>query len=357
MDPDQSPSQHIPSRRPSGIGGLLTPLMNSSDSAASISELHHIQQQLFLLLDTGDPKEHYKAVTKLIMQLNNGKKKAGQDCIRTNEAGEHVLHMAVMRGREDVVQALVNSSLGMAMLQSGNPRPLILAAERGSLDIVEIICKQLMVKGKLALLSEYDTHKNTALHKATQAKKYDVVRYLLRIGADITLKNAAQKTPLETTNDHKMLRIYQPAIETHYKKFNSKYGRQCSIAIVGVAERSRQIEASKSPPGQNALATSPQQKRISSDGMQKYLEALRLQRCVNHALGLEEDYSQYVPRPSFTATRRASLDDDTFLSAKDGYDSDLDTFPPADDDDEEFIFGMPDEHDDQDDGKGMGIYP
>ena len=115
--------------------------------------------------------------------------------------GATVLMRAVKAGDFDVMRLLVDSGANPAFGMTNGSNPvLILAALRGNTDKVIATLRLFTEKGA-SLNGAVKRGGDTALHVAVKASNNPLVRALLELGADQTIKDSNGKTPLDIAKD------------------------------------------------------------------------------------------------------------------------------------------------------------
>ncbi|KAL7936459.1 ankyrin repeat-containing domain protein [Trichoderma chlorosporum] len=115
--------------------------------------------------------------------------KNGADVNTPNRADETALHIAVGMGDDDMVQLLVENGADV-----NNRRykwsPLLIAAEKGYQTIVQLLASN------AADVNATDYHGRSALHWAAKQKPDDITRFLIAKGAVVDAVDDREKTPL-----------------------------------------------------------------------------------------------------------------------------------------------------------------
>jgi len=118
-----------------------------------------------------------------------------------DDNGVAPIHLACKLGYKEIVvyfltQAKKLKITDLATLKTTKKvqTPLHLAAKSGHLDIVTELIKE-------APVNEVDKDNNTALHYAVESNSVPIVEFLLKNGADISMKNKNNKTPLDLAKE------------------------------------------------------------------------------------------------------------------------------------------------------------
>lgn len=107
-----------------------------------------------------------------------------------NNSNKPLLMQAVMEHQSQMVKTLLEDGAIVESSESGNSSPLHLAAERGYLDILELLIRSSKKINFLTSTSE------TALHHATKANQMSSVEMLLKSKADPNISSSSQSTCL-----------------------------------------------------------------------------------------------------------------------------------------------------------------
>lgn len=122
----------------------------------------------------------------------------------SNRHGNQAIHYACKKGQYELVQALLEEDASLVNeVGRGGYTPLILAAQYGHLDILRLLIKK-AAESSVPLNVDAVTNTNgrlyldgfSALHWAVQNHHVEMVRELVKAGADATLKNLVGETPL-----------------------------------------------------------------------------------------------------------------------------------------------------------------
>ena len=107
---------------------------------------------------------------------------------KPDKMGKTPLHIAAQRGHLTTVVLLVN---GGAYVNSGSTTPLYLAARSGQLSVVSYL-----VYFCGALIDQANVNGFTALHAAADHDNLDVVQWLLKAGANPSVRSSSGASPL-----------------------------------------------------------------------------------------------------------------------------------------------------------------
>jgi len=117
---------------------------------------------------------------------------AKADVNAVTDQGRSSLLYASSRGREDSVAKLISVGADVHIQDKLGATPLHRAAGPGHIKVVNTLLSANNVK-----INSVDNYGNTALHAACEEERLDVAKVLIKAGADVTLQNKEEKTPLE----------------------------------------------------------------------------------------------------------------------------------------------------------------
>ncbi|CAN9513791.1 unnamed protein product [Ophioblennius macclurei] len=147
-------------------------------------------------------------------------------CLETrNYEGLSPLHLAVLQGRKDLAQMLLDAGADInAMDVKSGQSPLMHAVESNNVDMVHFLIEN----GCDVNSQSYSG--NTALHSACGRGQVDTVRLLLKRGADSSLKNYHNDTPVMVAKDKKIADVLrgrgskQIRVQDQHCQSNSPHG-------------------------------------------------------------------------------------------------------------------------------------
>lgn len=113
--------------------------------------------------------------------------------------GYSPLHLALLHSKEDIVECLINAGADVNTRTSFKATPLHFAATERSFAI-------LIEKG--AEIDAKDNEGNTSLHYAIKGNKMEVVRALIKAGADVNTTNTKTQTPLDCAIAQSSAKLY-----------------------------------------------------------------------------------------------------------------------------------------------------
>jgi len=108
-----------------------------------------------------------------------------------NNYGETALHMALLNGNIDIIRLLVNEKGDLIFLTDSNKSIAHYAVRSGKINVVKYV-----VEKSNSSVNEVDGLGNTLLHYACQVNNFEIVDYLLKLGASLHIRNKQGETPL-----------------------------------------------------------------------------------------------------------------------------------------------------------------
>jgi hypothetical protein len=126
----------------------------------------------------------------------------GAEINQANKNGNTAFHFAVSRGHEEVVSMLLSSGADPSRRGLRGQMALMLASRNGHVALVRLLLRSMGGRG----LDERDMDGRTALWWACIHGNDDVVRVLLLAGADHTISDDFNRTPLQAAE---MVEHYQ----------------------------------------------------------------------------------------------------------------------------------------------------
>jgi ankyrin repeat protein len=176
----------------------------------SHTPLHFIADNISVYMENPSEKKNYLECAKVLLSNNQSAANA------TNAWGGSPLYLAARRGREDLVDLLLQNN-GSPVLKSELGRtPLHAAAQYGQSG-----CIKLLLQTNCILVNEVDKENNTPLHLLCLSTelpldgKQRCCQLLLEAGASVTAMNVNGNTPLDIANSDEdinftnLLRSYQ----------------------------------------------------------------------------------------------------------------------------------------------------
>ncbi len=121
------------------------------------------------------------------------------DLESSDELAHTPLSIAIMNGHLPVFAKLLNSGADPHTKNKLGMTPLHMISKQGRMEAVLALLRAL--KEKNSNIDERDNAGNTPLHYATQTGKKDLVEELLKAGADSSLRNKKNETPLDIARE------------------------------------------------------------------------------------------------------------------------------------------------------------
>ncbi|GAB1209750.1 hypothetical protein APSETT445_008531 [Aspergillus pseudonomiae] len=141
---------------------------------------------------------HYLGYTPLMRAVKSGRMDAirvlverGANVRTQNDAGESLLHVALRDGRKEIIEQVLGLQPHPGAVDVNGNTELHVAATQGLVDV----CRQLVGPMKCHILTG-NRNKETPLHCAVKAKKYELVTLFLSEGAMVEWRDIHEKTPL-----------------------------------------------------------------------------------------------------------------------------------------------------------------
>lgn len=108
-----------------------------------------------------------------------------------NNFGETSLHMALLNGNIDIIKVLVNEKTNLSLLTDSNRSISHYAVKSGKISVLKFIMEKTN-----SSVNETDGLGNTLLHYACQINNFEIVEYLMSLGASVHIRNKQGETPL-----------------------------------------------------------------------------------------------------------------------------------------------------------------
>ena len=108
-----------------------------------------------------------------------------------NNFGETALHMALLNGNIEIIKLLVNEKTNLALLTDSNRSLAHYAVKSGKISVLKYI-----IERTNSSINEIDGLGNTLLHYACQINNFDIVEFLVNMGACVHIRNKQGETPL-----------------------------------------------------------------------------------------------------------------------------------------------------------------
>lgn len=108
-----------------------------------------------------------------------------------NNYGETALHMALLNGNIDIIKLLITEKTNLAGLTDSNRSIAHYAVKSGKISVLKFIIEKCNSN-----VNEIDGLGNTLLHYACQVSNFDIVEYLIKLGACLHIRNRQGETPL-----------------------------------------------------------------------------------------------------------------------------------------------------------------
>uniref|UniRef100_A0A3Q4HSQ2 BCL3 transcription coactivator n=1 Tax=Neolamprologus brichardi TaxID=32507 RepID=A0A3Q4HSQ2_NEOBR len=152
-----------------------------------------------------------------------------------NFDGLSPLHLAVLQGRKDLARMLLDAGADInAMDIKSGQSPLMHAVESNNADMVHFLIEVMNLCGCDVNSQSYSG--NTALHSACGRGQVETVRLLLKSGADSSLKNYHNDTPVMVAKNKKVRspspshsRGCSPSTTPHIVHQNASHSPETSI--------------------------------------------------------------------------------------------------------------------------------
>ena len=117
--------------------------------------------------------------------------KFNADINEKNNYGETALHMALLNGNIDIIRLLITDKVDLSSLTYSNRSITHYAVKSGKIAVLKFILEKTN-----SSINETDGLGNTLLHYACQISNYDIVNYLIKLGACVHIRNKQLETPL-----------------------------------------------------------------------------------------------------------------------------------------------------------------
>lgn len=152
-----------------------------------------------LLMHNANPNiKNNNGDTPLMIACKMGKEsfikmflKFSADINEKNNYGETALHMALLNGNIDIIKLLITDKIDLSSLTYSNRSIAHYAVKSGKISVLKFILERTNSD-----VNEVDGLGNTLLHYACQVSNYDIVNYLIKLGACLHIRNKQLETPL-----------------------------------------------------------------------------------------------------------------------------------------------------------------
>ena len=114
---------------------------------------------------------------------------------RLPSTGETVLHSAALYGSSEVVSALIAKGVRVGSRDKNGTTALHVASGSGNVGALAVLIDKININAQ-------DKNGNTPLHYAVFTNQRQAVLLLLENGADATISNARDKTPLALADEN-----------------------------------------------------------------------------------------------------------------------------------------------------------
>lgn len=118
--------------------------------------------------------------------------------INDNSSGKTLLHRQAMRGNPKYINELIDLGADVNIVSSrdtGSRTPIFVAAEKGNLDVV------MALEAAGADLFHKQRDQLSLLHIAIEAKKLDIVKFLIEKGLNVNEKDGIGESPLKKARE------------------------------------------------------------------------------------------------------------------------------------------------------------
>lgn len=132
----------------------------------------------------------------------------GANLEEKNNFGETALHMAILNGNIEIIKLLINERTDLSGLTNSNRSIVHYAVKSGKLNVLRFIMEKTN-----SSINEIDGLGNTLLHYACQVNNFDIVCYLVKLGASLHIRNKQGETPLFTAVRYSTLNIIDYLIQ------------------------------------------------------------------------------------------------------------------------------------------------
>ena len=126
----------------------------------------------------------------------------GANLDEKNEFGESALHMALLNGNIDIIKLLINERTNLDELTKSNRTIAHYAVKSGKINVLKFVLEKTNLS-----INEVDGLGNTLLHYACQVSNFDMVTYLIKLGASLHIRNNQGETALFTAVRYSTLNI------------------------------------------------------------------------------------------------------------------------------------------------------
>ena len=162
-------------------------------------KFNSIEFARLLLMHNANPNiKNANGDTPLMLACKMGKDsfiklfiKFNADINEKNNFGETAIHMALLNGNIDIIKVLVNEKTELNLLTESNRSISHYAVKSGKISVLRFI-----IEKTNSSVNVTDGLGNTLLHYACQINNFEIVDYLISMGASVHIRNRQGETPL-----------------------------------------------------------------------------------------------------------------------------------------------------------------
>jgi ankyrin repeat protein len=125
-----------------------------------------------------------QSINQLIKNLEN----------ESNDLLKDILFSAVVNNNIEIIEILIKYNININVRDDLNNTPLIKASQLNNIEVVKLLIKNSPI---LTIVNAANYNKSTALHYAAFFKYFDIVKVLLEAGANYTLKDSRDESPID----------------------------------------------------------------------------------------------------------------------------------------------------------------
>jgi ankyrin repeat protein len=197
-----APRIDINAQKPDGATALHVAIANGQDDV--VKPLINKRADVNLADNTGWTPLMFAAEKGLLAITQALLSAPGIDINAQKPDGETALYVAVNQGKDDVVKALINKRADVNIARINGWTPLMFAAEKGHLTITQALLSAPRID-----INAKKPDGATALHVAVNQGKDDVVKALIKQGADVDITDNDGQTPMMVANSLGYMTIVQ----------------------------------------------------------------------------------------------------------------------------------------------------